>query len=339
MKKLSFFEKFLFLINTLVALLFLISLGLPYVKPTLFSYFSIFSLFTPLIISLNILFMFFWIAKLKKQFMLSLIVLLLGNDSLKSFVNFSNNSKFIADNEFSIISYNVRLFNIYNWIKKDNVTKKIKDFLKNKNADIICLQEYQNADFKLDNYLYKYEKLRGDNLKYGQAIFSKYPIINKGSIDFNSPSNNAIFSDIKINNDTIRIYNIHLESFSFEKEIELRGLNKNNEKIMNDVSKTFIIQQNQVELIKKSIKKSPYRVIVSGDFNNTAFSYIYKELSSNLNDSFKEKGNGFGITFNYNFIPLRIDFILSDKVLKTNYFKTHNINLSDHEPIFSKFTY
>ena len=339
MKKLSFFEKFLFVINTLVAFLFLISLSLPYVKPTLFSYFSIFSLFTPLIISLNILFMFFWIAKLKKQFMLSLIVLLLGNDSLKSFVNFSNNSKFIGDNEFSIISYNVRLFNIYNWIKKDNVTTKIKDFLKNKNADIICLQEYQNADFKLDNYLYMYEKLRGDNLKYGQAIFSKYPIINKGSIDFNSPSNNAIFSDIKINNDTIRIYNIHLESFSFEKEIELRELNKNNEKIMNDVSKTFIIQQNQVELIKKSIKKSPYRVIVSGDFNNTAFSYIYKELSSNLNDSFKEKGNGFGITFNYYFVPLRIDFILGDKGFKINYFKTHNINLSDHEPIFSQFTY
>ena len=339
MKKLSFFEKFLFLINTLVAFSFLISLCLPYIKPTLFSYFAIFSLFTPIIISLNILFMFFWIAKLKKQFMLSLIVLLLGNDSLKSFVNFSNNSKFIGDNEFSIISYNVRLFNIYNWIEKDNVTTKIKDFLKNKNADIICLQEYQNAEFDLENYPHKYENLRGDNLKYGQAIFSKYPIINKGSIDFNSLSNNAIFSDIKINNDTIRIYNIHLESFSFEKEIELSELNKNNEKIMNDVSKTFIIQQNQVELIKKSIKKSPYRVVVLGDFNNTAFSYIYKELSSNLNDSFKEKGNGFGITFNYNFIPLRIDFILSDKVLKTNYFKTHNINLSDHEPIFSQFTY
>ena len=283
--------------------------------------------------------MFFWIAKLKKQFMLSLIVLLIGNDSLKSFVNFSNNSKFIADNEFSIISYNVRLFNIYNWIKKDNVTTKIKDFLKNKNADIICLQEYQNAEFKLNNYFYRYEKLRGDNLKYGQAIFSQYPIVNRGSIDFNSPSNNAIFCDIKISNDTVRIYNIHLESFSFEKELELSELNKNNEKIMNGVSKTFIIQQKQVELIKKSIKKSPYRVIISGDFNNTAFSYMYKELSSNLNDSFKEKGNGFGFTFNYNFIPLRIDFILYDKAFKINYFKTHNINLSDHEPIFSQFTY
>ena len=131
MKKLSFFEKFLFLINTLIAFSFLISLCLPHIKPTLFSYFAIFSLFTPIIISLNILFMFFWIAKLKKQFILSLIVLLLGNDSLKSFVNFSNNSKFIGYNEFSIISYNVRLFNIYNWIEKDNVTTKIKDFLKN----------------------------------------------------------------------------------------------------------------------------------------------------------------------------------------------------------------
>ena len=339
MKKLSFFEKFLFLVNTLVAFSFLISLGLPHVKPTLFSYSSIFSLFTPIIISLNILFMFFWIAKLKKQFMLSLIVLILGNDSLKSFVNFSNNSKFIADNEFSIISYNVRLFNLYNWIEKDNVTIKIKEFLKNKNADIICLQEYQNTNFNLDNYEYQYEKLRGDNLKYGQAIFSKYPIVNKGSIDFNSPSNNAIISDIKISKDTIRIYNIHLESFSFEKEIELSELNKNNGKIMNDLSKTFIIQQKQVELIKKSIKKSPYKVILSGDFNNTAFSYIYKELSRDLNDSFKEKGNGFGITFNYNFIPLRIDFILSDKVFKINYFKTYKINLSDHEPIFSQFTY
>ena len=339
MKKLSFFEKFLFLVNSLVAFSFLISIGLPHVKPTLFSYSSIFNLFTPIIISLNILFMFFWIAKLKKQFLLSLIVLILGNDSLKSFVNFSNNSKFIADNEFSIISYNVRLFNLYNWIERDNITIKIKEFLKNKNADVICLQEYQNTNFNLDNYEYKYEKLRGDNLKYGQAIFSKYPIVNKGSIDFNSPSNNAIFSDIKISNDTIRIYNIHLESFSFEKEIELSELNKNNEKIMNDLSKTFIIQQKQVELIKKSIKKSPYKVILSGDFNNTAFSYIYKELSRDLNDSFKEKGNGFGITFNYNFIPLRIDFILSDKVFKINYFKTYSINLSDHEPIFSQFTY
>ena len=339
MKKLSFFEQFLFLVNSLIAFLFLFSLTLPYIKPSLFSNITIFSLLTPLIIILNVLFLFFWIARLKRQFILSLAVLLIGNNSVRSFVNFSNNSKFIGNNQISIISYNVRLFNVYEWINKDNVTNRIQNFLFDKNADIISLQEYQNTEFKLQNYPYKYEKLRGNNFKYGQAIFSKYPIINKGSIDFNSQSNNAIFSDIKVNNDTIRVYNIHLESFSLENEFELGQINTNNEKIINNISNTFVKQEAQAKLINKSIKTCPYNVIISGDFNNTAFSYIFNELSDDLNDGFKEKGNGFGITFNYNFIPLRIDFILFDKEFKINHFETHNINLSDHEPIYSEFTY
>ena len=160
-----------------------------------------------------------------------------------------------------------------------------------------------------------YEKLRGDNLKYGQAIFSKYPIIDKGSVDFNSSSNNAIFSDIKIMNDTIRVYNIHLQSFSFEKVNPLININKKN---------------------KMVIKNSPYKFIVTGDLNNTAFSYVYKELSKSLNDAFKAKGNGLGITYNYNFIPLRIDFVFTEELFKINSFKTFKLNLSDHEPIYTE---
>ena len=336
MKKLGFFEKLLFFINSVIAFLFLGSLFIPYLRPSIFSQFSILSLFSPLIIIVNILFLFFWIAKLKKQFLLSLIVLIIGADSLRTFVNFSNNSRFLGGNEISIISYNVRLFNIYKWIDEDNVNIKIRDFLNEKSPDIICLQEYQNSEFKIHKYPYVYEKLRGVNLKYGQAIFSKYPIINKGSVDFNSSSNNAIFSDIKIMNDTIRIYNIHLQSFSFEKGTPLIDINKKNEKVIKNISDTFIRQEKQVRELKNSIENSPYRVIVSGDLNNTAFSYVYKELSKGLNDAFKAKGNGLGITYNYNFIPLRIDFILTDRLFKINSFKTFKLNLSDHEPIYTE---
>ena len=84
-----------------------------------------------------VLFLFFWIAKLKRQFILSLVVLIIGIDSLRSFINFSNNSRFLGGNEISIISYNVRLFNIYKWIEEDNVNIKIRDFLKIKNFFII----------------------------------------------------------------------------------------------------------------------------------------------------------------------------------------------------------
>ena len=211
MKKLSLFENFLFLINSVSAFLFLLSLVIPYVKPTFLSYFSILGLFSPIIITVNILFLFFWIAKLKRHFLLSLFVLLIGNDSVRNFINFSNNSRFADENKISLISYNVRLFNLYDWIKVDNVNLKIQNFLMEKNFDIICLQEYQNSDFFLDPYPYKYENLRGDKLKYGQAIFSKYPIISKGSLNFESRSNNAIFSDIKINNETKKINFINIE--------------------------------------------------------------------------------------------------------------------------------
>ena len=217
MKSLTFFEKILFFINSVLAVLFLISLLLPYVKPSIFPLLSILSLFSPLIIIINILFIFFWITKLKKEFLLSFIVLAVGYGTVVKFVNFSNNTQYISENSLSVISYNVRLFNLYKWIDRVGVDEEIYSFLQDENTDIICLQEYKKNNLQLSSYNYSYEFLRGKNSNYGQAIFSKFPIINKGSIDLESNSNSAIFSDIIIRNDTIRIYNIHLQSFTFDK--------------------------------------------------------------------------------------------------------------------------
>ena len=338
MKNLSFLEKFIFLVNSILAVLFLISLVIPYIKPSIFPYVSILSLFSPLIILLNILFIFYWIAKLKKQFLLSVLILLIGYNSVLTFINFSNNSSYMTENKVSIISYNVRLFNLYNWIDENNIEDQINSFLVDKSPDIICLQEYRGNIIDLPNYPYRFEFLRGNNIKYGQVIFSKFPILNKGSVDFSSMSNNAIFVDLKIHNDTIRFYNVHLQSFALENEIDLSTMNTiQNKEIVTNLSNTFITQQRQVDVLRNSIDNSPYKNILSGDFNNTAFSYTYKNLLNGFKDSFMLKGNGLGITFNYNFIPLRIDFILVDDNFRVNQFKTYKINLSDHEPIFSEF--
>lgn len=338
MKNLSFLEKFIFLVNSILAVLFLISLVIPYIKPSIFPYFSILSLFSPLIILLNILFIFYWIAKLKKQFLLSVLILLIGYNSVLTFINFSNNSSYMTENKVSIISYNVRLFNLYNWIDENNIEDQINSFLVDKSPDIICLQEYRGNIIDLPNYPYRFEFLRGNNIKYGQVIFSKFPILNKGSVDFSSMSNNAIFVDLKIHNDTIRFYNVHLQSFALENEIDLSTINTIQKKeIVTNLSNTFITQQSQVDVLRNSIDNSPYKNVLLGDFNNTAFSYTYKNLINGFKDSFMLKGNGLGITFNYNYIPLRIDFILVDDNFRVNQFKTYKINLSDHEPIFSEF--
>ena len=83
-------------------------------------------------------------------------------------------------------------------------------------------------------------------------------------------------------------------------------------------------------------KASPYKTIFLGDFNNTAFSWAYRQLSNGKKDAFEEAGNGFGRTFSFKYFPVRIDFILVDKSFEVNSFKTIDKKLSDHYPIFSE---
>ena len=339
MKKLNFFDKLIYILNSIFAFILILSYLIPKIKPSILSSLSLISLLIPIIFVVNMLFVVYWIVKLKRQFLLSFIILLLGLNYVKSFINFSNNSEYVGGEKISIMSYNVRMFNIYSWIKKTGVKDSIADFINKTNPDIVSIQEYNNVEnFNLIDHPFKYMSLSGENTKYGQAIFSKFPIINSGEIKFRKSTNSAIFSDIKVGYDTIRLFNIHLQSFKLKSDIDISSINNDSSRLINSFSDTFRIQQDQAEIVMQEINRSPYKVVVSGDFNNTAFSYVYNLIKSDLKDSFFEKGNGLGQTYSFNLIPLRIDFILVDKSFKVNNFKTFKFAYSDHFPIFSEFS-
>ena len=339
MKKLNFFDKLTYILNSIFAFILILSYLIPKIKPSILSSLSLISLLIPIIFVVNMLFVVYWIVKLKRQFLLSFIILLLGLNYVKSFINFSNNSEYVGGEKISIMSYNVRMFNIYSWIKKTGVKDSIADFINKTNPDIVSIQEYNNVEnFNLIDHPFKYMSLSGENIKYGQAIFSKFPIINSGEIKFRKSTNSAIFSDIKVGYDTIRLFNIHLQSFKLKSDIDISSINNDSSRLINSFSDTFRIQQDQAEIVMQEINRSPYKVVVSGDFNNTAFSYVYNLIKSDLKDSFFEKGNGLGQTYSFNSIPLRIDFILVDKSFKVNNFKTFKFAYSDHFPIFSEFS-
>ena len=339
MKKLNFFDKLMYILNSIFAFILILSYLIPKIKPSILSSISLLSLIIPIIFIINMLFVVYWTVKLKRQFLVSFIILLLGFNYVKTFINFSNNSEYVGGDKISIMSYNVRMFNIYNWIKKTGVKDSIANFINKTNSDIVSIQEYNNVEnFNLIDHPFKYISLSGENTKYGQAIFSKFPIISSGEIKFRKSTNSAIFSDIKIGYDTIRLFNIHLQSFKLKPDIDISSINDDSSKLINSFSDTFKIQQDQAEIVSKEFNKSPYKVLVSGDFNNTAFSYVYNLIKSDLKDSFFEKGNGLGQTYSFNSIPLRIDFILVDKSFKVNNFKTFKFAYSDHFPIFSEFS-
>ncbi len=336
MKKLKGIDKIVFFFNSIIATILLLSYLLPYVAPKSFAFLSVLSLAVPLLIILNALFVVFWLLKVKKQLLLSLLVLLLGFNHVTSLYKFTSSRNVENENNLSIMNYNVRLFNLYNWIPTENIEAQIVNLIKKEQPDIISFQEYQPQDnVDLSFYKYKYEKLSGTRVQYGQAIFSQYPIIASGSIAFPNTANNAIYADIVKNRDTIRIYNVHLQSLRIDKDVE--NLNtEDSERLFKRIRQTFKKQQLQTELFIKHKDKSPYKMIVCGDFNNTAFSYVYKEIKGDLVDAFQEAGNGFGRTFDFKYFPIRIDFILVDKAFKINGFKTLEDKLSDHYPIIAK---
>lgn len=335
MKNLKGFDKLIFVVNSLMAFALLLSYVLPYMAPKQFAFLSVLSLAVPALIIVNILFAVYWLLNVKRQLILSLLVLVIGYNHVFSLYKFSS-SKNVDDSEnISVMNYNVRLFNVFDWIKDTNVKQDISNFIAEKQPDILCMQEYRpDTEVNLEGY-FKYEELSGKQVKNGQAILTKFPIINSGSIEFPDTSNNAIFADIVKGADTIRIYNVHLQSLGIDPAME-KLKEENSENLLKRISSTFKMQQFQTELFLKHKKQCPYKMIICGDFNNTAYSYVYKEIKGNLKDAFKQAGNGFGRTFDFKFFPVRIDFVLVDEGFKVNSFKTYDVKLSDHYPVMAK---
>ena len=141
------------------------------------------------------------------------------------------------------------------------------------------------------------------------------------------------FVDVVKGKDTLRVYTLHLQSAGIRTDVD-NLKRETSSHLFKQVGATFKAQQEQVELFLDHKSKCKYKTIITGDFNNTAYSYIYKEIKGeDYVDTFEEAGNGFGRTFDFKFFPLRIDFILVDKDFTVNGFKTYDVKLSDHYPI------
>lgn len=332
MRKLSFPDKIIFILNSFAALGLCVAFVVPFLSPKLFAQIAVLGLLTAPLLIINLLFALYWLMKLKRQFLLSLFVLAAGIHHLSALFGFSEKQIFL-NNDFKIMSYNVRLFNAYKWSPKDSLNYKIYDFIEEKAPDIIAIQEFYPDKKNRIHYPYQYLKKNPRSKAY-QALYSNYKIINKGSLDFQDSKNNAIFIDVLKNQDTLRIYNVHLQSFGIDKNAENFG-EENSERLLNKLSVFFKKQALQTSLIEQHAQTCLYKTIITGDFNNNAFSWIYRKLATHKKDAFIHAGSGFGKTFDY-FFPIRIDFILVDKSITVNNFKTYPVKYSDHYPIMAR---
>lgn len=351
-------RKTLVVLNIITAVLYLLSCLAPYIKPTSSWVIAMLGLAFPFLLVAMLGFIFLWLIMKLKRVWFSVIILLFGYKSIGVFWAFNTASGFNiqkSKDHIRIASWNVARF--HEW-KKNNSEKsqkrlKMLEQIKKQNADVLCLEEffhspnekfYNNiAEIKEMGYPYYYFSFDpdGEDQYIGSAIFSKYPMIDTGLVRYNRPSmpEALMHADIKVNDDTIRIYTTHLQSVQFRQPdydaiSEIKNaddsLFANSKTVLSKLRKAMKLRTTQADIVRQIMDDCLYPVIFCGDLNDTPNSYTYFTIRGDMQDAFLEKGFGIGRTYSSLSPTLRIDYIMADDNFNIRQFTRVVKFLSDH---------
>ena len=362
LKKRKLLDRFMLFLN----MLSLIALSATYlagiISPEKFWPLAFVAMSYPIILTVTAFFIVYWLLRRKWFLFLNIAFILLKWDYVAATVQFNSQAKEVSAHSANIkvMTYNVRLFDYYNWSNNKNTRHWIYDFLFNQQPNILCFQEFYHdktgyfptIDTLLEvnsirhMHVENYTKKLNNNQLWGMATLSSYPIINKGKIEFESTYGNlCIFTDLKLDEDTVRVYNLHLQSVRIGEDqyrfldqimlnkslsgIRMKELLGDLKLLVYRMAHAFIERGKQADLVANHIRNSPHHIILCGDFNDTPTSYSYQTLVADLNDSFTTKGFGVGSTY------VRIPFFRIDNIFYSNLFKAeshtvHPYELSDH---------
>jgi endonuclease/exonuclease/phosphatase family metal-dependent hydrolase len=353
------------ILNLVFVAALLISYLAPFTHPKISTVPAMLALVYPVLWIINVIFMIFWMLRLRFYFLFSLLSLIIGLNIFMRMISISAPTDGQeAKTDFKILSYNVRLFDQYKWRSdQDYFTRDaVFDFIHSQNPDIVCFQEFFHgndtyfptigpfvAESEAKNYHVGYVKTVGDKKHYGLATFTRFPIVRREEINFeDAVSNSGIFTDVVIKTDTIRIFNFHLESvrfsqadYKFVSEVmdPAATVHSSSSKIIfYKLHKAFLRRARQAAVVRQYISQSPYPVIVCGDFNDTPTSFVYRTISESLRDAFLDAGTGLGTTYAGGIPFLRIDFILHSPQLKAQHYQKYPVEYSDHYPISCAFS-
>ena len=348
----------LVVLNIITAVLYLLSCLAPYIKPANSWVIAVLGLGFPILLALLIGFIFLWLILKLRRVWYSLVVLLAGYKSINVSLAFNPPSAFQYQKkpkQIRIASWNVARF--LEWKRNNNEKSqtrlKMLHEIQKQSPDILCLEEffhspdsafYNNiSEIKAMGYPYHYFSYDpdGDKQFIGAAIFSKFPMLDTGLVRYFRPSMTEalVHADIKVNDDTIRVFATHLQSVQFrQKDYEAideiktarDSLIDNSKTVLAKLRKAIILRASQADIVRQIMDDSPYPTIFCGDLNDTPNSYTYFTIRGDMQDAFLEKGFGIGRTFSSLSPTLRIDFILTDDQFSIKQFTRVVKYLSDH---------
>lgn len=300
----------------------------------------------PLLIIANIVMLAYWLIRKRWHWaVIPLLTILCCIPYVGTLFQFSlDDNKTDTKGGIKIATYNVAVFGreTTGFIAQDILAE-----MRRQRVEVLCMQEYgEHSGDQINSVNYKeyfpYMAMGRDDM----VIFSRYPITNSKTIEFEYTNNSAMWADINVNGNLIRVFNAHLETTGINRTLrgaakqQMEGFDVEKNRVLSAIygnyTKGIIVRASQAELVAQEVRNSNTPVVVCGDFNDVPYSYVYNTMLGDLVDGFKECGHGFMYTFRGGQKTVRIDYIFHDKKLKgVDYYK-HDLTYSDHFPVFMK---
>lgn len=340
--------KIVWLLNIVAVLLLIASYLFVYVPADIFWISFLFGLLYPYLLWINLLFMLVWVVLKPRYLFISLVVILAGWTFVLRYFQWDNKT---SDRPgIDVISYNVNYFDKQGSGISRQTADSIIVFLEEQSPDIICLQEVRLRSrrvFDLPGLIqrfafaehYQYARTAHSG---GMVTITRYPVVHMNEIRFENSGNMAISTDVVIGGDTLRIFNVHLQSFRIDPEdysiLESPDLTESTnrqeiKKVTGKLKRASQMRAEQARIIRENIDRSPYPVLVCGDFNEPPFSYTYRKVRGKLKDAFVESGKGAGQTYIGKLPSFRIDYILHSDIYDSYNYSQKRMEYSDHRPV------
>lgn len=316
-----------------------------FVSPVVFWPIGLVNYLIPALIFTQILLLIWTLMRDRKLALIPFLTLITGSYFIDNTFNLP--LRRLGDFDIEILSFNARYFRErrdYSRFNHETIRWAV-----NENSDIKCFQEFSAYPYVEKTDIVNRMKSRGyfahavafkkENARQfpGLAIFSRFPIVNKGTIILNKNSiNNCIFADIKINKDTVRIYNFHLKSMGLHLyELKDPGKFQNaSKRMVRKLGSASSKRALELNIILAHIEQCPYPFVLACDFNELIYGNNYYRVRKRAENTFEEVGNGFGFTFNSVLFFIRIDHQFFSEGLEAVKFEViRKIKSSDHFPV------
>ena len=360
-KKLPLLDKMLLFLAVLAAITLGVGMLAGQTAPKDNIWIAFVGLAYPFVLLANLVFVVVWV--LRRRFVFALATLgfiALGWKTLTAtYQLFGEQGTTVKDSQHYVrmMTYNVHQFKKYGENNDVSTKDQIIKVIENQNPDVVCFQEFftrRKGEYDLIDSVKKRLKLKyyyfvpsvDNNYEAaGLAIFSRYPITNKGKVSFGEfAGNGSIYADLDVRGQVFRVYNVHLQSISFQKEdydyidqvTKKMGTEyRSSRRIASMLKGAFERRSEQVNIMKDEMQTCKLPFVIAGDFNDTPASYCVTQITSSLKNTFKEQGSGFGKTYNGAFPNFQIDYIATTKHFDVINYHISRDKLSDHFPVRS----